>query len=68
MKQKTDKTKQILDFLKRGEKTASEISIYIQTNYYKVKEMLLDLTKQGKIEIMEFRDKKYYKLKGGKIK
>ncbi len=58
-----DKTPEILNFLKRGEKTASEISIYVKINYYKIKELLDNLVKKGEIQILIFRDKKYYKLK-----
>ena len=55
---KENKT-EILNFLKRGEKTASEVSIYIKTNYYKTKELLADLVKEGGIQVFYFRDKKY---------
>ena len=57
------KKKQILEFLKRGEKTASEISIYAGLNYYKILDLLNELIKEGEIELINFRSKKYYKLK-----
>jgi len=58
-----DNKTEIITFLKRGEKTASEISINTKTNYYKVKELLDNLLKEGKIQLINFRNKKYYKLK-----
>lgn len=59
----TEKKDYILDFLKKGEKTASEISIYIGMNYYKVLDLLKELQDEGKIELNHFRNKKYYRLK-----
>lgn len=53
----------ILDLLKRGEKNASEISIYVGLNYYKTLELLKELIEEHKIELLNFREKKYYKLK-----
>jgi len=58
-----DRKKQILEYLKRGEKTASEISLYLGLNYYKVLELLNELIKEGEIKLIEFRNKKYYKLR-----
>jgi predicted transcriptional regulator len=61
---KRDKSKnRILEFLKKGEKTASEISIYVGLNYYKTLELLKELVEDKKIELLNFREKKYYKLK-----
>lgn len=62
---KVNKEREILKSLRKGEKTASEISIYAQANYYVIKQLLSKLIDEGKIEMFEFRRKKYYKLKKG---
>ncbi len=62
--EKREKNKsRILELLKRGEKNASEISIYVGLNYYKTLELLKELQEEQKIELLNFREKKYYKLK-----
>lgn len=52
----------IIDFFNGSESTASEISGSLGINYYKAVRILKELIKEEKIEIFEFRDKKYYRI------
>ena len=54
---------EILKILTSGEKAATEIYFLVGSNYYKIRALLVELIKEGKVEEVNFRNNKYYKLK-----
>ena len=62
-----DKKEEILKLLQKGgEKPATEIYFLVGSSYYKIRNLLNELIKDGKIESVTIRNNVYYKLKTGK--
>lgn len=59
---KNGKKKKIIQFLREGEKTASEISGYLGINYYKLLRLLKEMEEEKCMDVLTFRKKRYYKL------
>ena len=61
-----DSKTKILEILKEGEKSSTEISSIIKRDYYKTLEILGELEQEGSVEKLNLGDKyTFWKLKNG---